>query len=81
MGRHALERAAQAAPARPREGQGDPELFAAFFEQVTGEALTDEQAQAFAGESVATALLGANIVLAVLQAIIDNLIPTDLVGR
>ena len=47
--RPALERAAQAAPARPREGQGDPELFAAFFEQVTGEALTDEQAQAFAG--------------------------------
>ena len=46
--RPALERAAAAPEYRPKEGQGDPELFAAFFEQVTGEAISDEQAKAFA---------------------------------
>ena len=45
--RPALERAAQAPRYRPREGQGDPELFASFFEQVTGEPISDEQSKAF----------------------------------
>jgi len=45
--RPALERAAMDTGFQPKPGQGDRELFAAFFEQVTGEALTEEQDKAF----------------------------------
>ncbi len=44
--RPALERAAAASLRAPRAGMADRELFAAFFEQVTGEALSAEQQDA-----------------------------------
>jgi DNA repair protein SbcD/Mre11 len=44
--RPALERAAAATLRAPRAGMADRELFAAFFEQVTGEALSAEQQDA-----------------------------------
>ncbi|MFU8896999.1 MAG: exonuclease SbcCD subunit D, partial [Gammaproteobacteria bacterium] len=45
--RPALERAADQALRAHRSAGGDPELFAAFFEQVTGAPLGEQQAAAF----------------------------------
>ena len=46
--RPALERAAPTALDARQPGRGDQDLFAAFFEQVTGEPLSQEEADAFA---------------------------------